>query len=287
VPAWYEMQQTDLLPMCRDVTPDPKAQDLYIYAAVADSGHGMTPEEQDRVFQRFAQASPRTYGEFGGHGLGLFVSCVRRPRARRARPLIDIRNSKMLVELHGGRIQLQSTQGAGTVLRFFIRVRRATTASSPAKSELIEFPLRGSFSANSSSMSEHDDALPARKMRVLVVEVRQPGLVALATASDPSLHTQDNLINQRCANISSPPSPLTCTISVLVKLLTILDCEAATCKDGQECVDLLCALATPPERASERRFDLILMDLEMYVSTSVLRAASGGFTALAGLCWTA
>jgi signal transduction histidine kinase len=74
------MQQNDLLPMCRDVHLDPKARNIYIYVAVADSGHGMTPEEQDRVFQRFAQASPRTYGEFGGHGLGLFVSCVKRPR---------------------------------------------------------------------------------------------------------------------------------------------------------------------------------------------------------------
>jgi signal transduction histidine kinase len=74
------MQQDDLLPMCRDVPPEAKADDLYIYVAVADSGHGMTPEEQDRVFQRFTQASPRTYGEFGGHGLGLFVSYVGRSR---------------------------------------------------------------------------------------------------------------------------------------------------------------------------------------------------------------
>jgi signal transduction histidine kinase len=71
------MEQDDLLPMCRDVPPDRKAQNLYIYVAVADSGHGMTQEEQNRVFQRFTQASPRTYGEFGGHGLGLFVSYVR------------------------------------------------------------------------------------------------------------------------------------------------------------------------------------------------------------------
>jgi hypothetical protein len=94
----------------------------------------------------------------------------------------------MLVELHGGRIHLQSTQGAGTVFRFFIRVQRATTTLPPAQSELIEFPLRGVLSASSNGVDLHDDTLPPRKMRVLVVEVRQPGLITLATTSDAS-HT--------------------------------------------------------------------------------------------------
>jgi hypothetical protein len=92
----------------------------------------------------------------------------------------------MLVELHGGRIQLQSTQGAGAVFRFFICVQRATTTLPPAKSELIEFPLRGVLSTMSNGVGEHDDALPPRKLRVLVVEVRQPGLIALAATSDAS-----------------------------------------------------------------------------------------------------
>jgi CheY-like chemotaxis protein len=91
------------------------------------------------------------------------------------------------------------------------------------------------------------------------------------------------MINQRFAIMSRPLSPLTCTYSVLVKLLTILDCETETRKDGQECVDLLCALATP-ERASEPRFDLILMDLEMYAYAPVLHAASGELTQDAQAC---
>jgi hypothetical protein len=94
----------------------------------------------------------------------------------------------MLVELHGGRIQLQSTQGAGTVLRFFIRVQRAMTTSPPAKIEFIEFPLRGVLSASSNGVGEYDSVLTPRKMRVLVVEVGQLGLIALAAPSDAS-HT--------------------------------------------------------------------------------------------------
>jgi signal transduction histidine kinase len=71
LPAWPDMDLNDLTPMCRAASADAHASHLRIYVAVQDSGHGMTDEEQERVFQRFAQASPRTYGEFGGHGLGL------------------------------------------------------------------------------------------------------------------------------------------------------------------------------------------------------------------------
>jgi signal transduction histidine kinase len=76
VPAWPEMDLEDLLPMCTLEAKDAHAEHLWIYVAVADSGLGMSQEEQNRMFQRFAQASPRTYGEFGGHGLGLVSTLV-------------------------------------------------------------------------------------------------------------------------------------------------------------------------------------------------------------------
>lgn len=64
----------DLLPMCRQAHGTSDSPVLRLFVAVADSGHGMTEDEQQRIFQRFAQASPRTYGEFGGSGLGLYIS---------------------------------------------------------------------------------------------------------------------------------------------------------------------------------------------------------------------
>jgi signal transduction histidine kinase len=76
--AWPEMDLEDLLPMCRErPVLGATSESLRLYIAIADSGLGMTDEEQVRLFQRFVQASPRTYGEFGGSGLGL-VSDVRR-----------------------------------------------------------------------------------------------------------------------------------------------------------------------------------------------------------------
>ncbi|KAK9693154.1 hypothetical protein K7432_014047 [Basidiobolus ranarum] len=67
----------------------------------------MSKEEQSMLFQRFAQANPRTYAEFGGSGLGLFIS-------------------KRLVELHGGKILVESAKGDGTTFTCFIKCDRVS-----------------------------------------------------------------------------------------------------------------------------------------------------------------
>ncbi|ORX86567.1 hypothetical protein K493DRAFT_411315 [Basidiobolus meristosporus CBS 931.73] len=78
---------------------------VYIAVAIKDSGVGMTIEEQANLFQRFAQANPRTYAEFGGSGLGLFIS-------------------KRLVELHDGKITVRSKKGDGTTFTFYLKCDR-------------------------------------------------------------------------------------------------------------------------------------------------------------------
>jgi signal transduction histidine kinase len=71
--VWPEMDQEDLLPMCRQepLLPPAMKDKLRLYLAVADSGLGMTDEEQAHLSRSFAQASPRTYGDFGRSGIGL------------------------------------------------------------------------------------------------------------------------------------------------------------------------------------------------------------------------
>ena len=63
---------------------------------VRDTGIGMTPEEQLKVFEEFAQANADTKRLFGGTGLGLAIS-------------------RKLSEAMGGRIALQSTPGEGSL----------------------------------------------------------------------------------------------------------------------------------------------------------------------------
>lgn len=62
---------------------------------VSDTGVGIAPENQQRIFERFFQVSQGGRGRASGQGLGLAIV-------------------KMIVELHGGSVTVQSTPGEGS-----------------------------------------------------------------------------------------------------------------------------------------------------------------------------
>jgi signal transduction histidine kinase len=94
----------DIIP-AKELDEDVELPLVYLMASVADSGVGLTQEERSHLFQKFAQASPKTHIEYGGSGLGLFIS-------------------KALVEVQGGRVSLDSEKYHGTTLSFYIEARR-------------------------------------------------------------------------------------------------------------------------------------------------------------------
>ena len=49
-------------------------EEVYIHFAVQDTGRGLNEQEKKMLFLRFSQASPRTHVQYGGSGLGLFIS---------------------------------------------------------------------------------------------------------------------------------------------------------------------------------------------------------------------
>ena len=79
----------------------------YIMLAVNDSGIGISDRVQQRLFERFNQATPKTESVYGGSGLGLNVC-------------------RKLCHLHGGEIGVNSKDGQGSTFGFFFRVRRST-----------------------------------------------------------------------------------------------------------------------------------------------------------------
>jgi len=68
----------------------------WIEVAVSDSGIGMTPEQQAKLFEEFTQADASTAQRFGGTGLGLAIT-------------------RKLARLMGGDVTVTSEPGKGSV----------------------------------------------------------------------------------------------------------------------------------------------------------------------------
>ena len=77
--------------------------------AVRDTGVGIAPKEQERVFEQFYQGAQDLDRAREGTGLGLAVV-------------------KQLVELHAGRIWIESEVGVGSTFTLFLPSRQAAQA---------------------------------------------------------------------------------------------------------------------------------------------------------------
>jgi len=76
-----------------------------------DFGIGMNEEEQERALQPFGQAKPSTTRNYGGTGLGLPIT-------------------KGLIEAHGGRLEISSRPGHGTLVRVILPAERKALKAS-------------------------------------------------------------------------------------------------------------------------------------------------------------
>jgi len=84
------------------VTLSAEEGDSDVVIAVRDSGIGMTPEDRERVTEKFFRVRETGEEQRGGHGLGLYLS-------------------NQIVELHHGRLTIDSELGHGSVFSIHLK----------------------------------------------------------------------------------------------------------------------------------------------------------------------
>ncbi|KAL2357458.1 putative histidine kinase M3YPp [Cryomyces antarcticus] len=210
-----------------DVCWEVAGQAVYLRVAVQDTGRGLDENEKKLLFQRFSQTTPRTHVEYGGSGLGLFIS-------------------RELTELQGGEIGVASEAGVGSTFAFYIRGLRCappphtateqptnvTAGDGPSKADAgVTDVGKTNFSSGDRTKS-HVSASPVKSnaiKHVLIVE--------------------DNLVNQR----------------VLSKQLRNAGCVISVANHGGEALAFLQGSRYWKDTPSGQPLSVILMDLEMPV----------------------
>ena len=134
-----------------------------LHFEVRDTGVGITPDAQARLFQAFSQADASTTRVYGGTGLGLAIC-------------------KRIVDLMGGRIQVQSEPGRGATFSFEIPLLKVQG----------DMPTRELESSGGRLLLLSGDAklrlrlsmlLPNWGLRVTMVETTQDALDRLRAAA--------------------------------------------------------------------------------------------------------
>lgn len=146
----------------------PEGPHTQLQFEVIDTGPGIPLEDQQRIFDAFAQAEPGTTRKFGGTGLGLSIS-------------------QRLLQLMGSHIQLSSEPGQGSKFSFALTLpckkldaeSEPISVPEPHPSESLDFKNEDSSTQlmPASTSTVNDFAPAVRGIHVLVAE--------------------DNLVNQK------------------------------------------------------------------------------------------
>lgn len=129
--------------------------------SVSDTGVGISPEEQEKLFSDYAQTNAEVARLYGGTGLGLVIC-------------------RQLVELMGGRIYLESEAGKGSTFRFE-----------------LSLPVGQADQLRSRNISSATGPRPASKLRVLQIEDNEVNRDVITRILNKFGHVVTNAMNGR------------------------------------------------------------------------------------------
>ena len=145
------------------ITLSVKRNGDWMEIAVADTGIGISQEQQKVLFSNFTQASSKIAAVYGGTGLGLSLS-------------------QNLCRLMGGRIEIESEPGKGSLFTIRLPAQVEQAAAEPIISALplplrhkqAGFPADGEAEADEAAAgragSSRDATIPDQRPRLLVVD---------------------------------------------------------------------------------------------------------------------
>lgn len=226
-----------------------EGEDVYVQIAVTDTGCGLSELQRTRLFQRFQQADTKTYKQYGGSGLGLWIS-------------------RELCELQGGQIGVASEHGE-TTFAFYVRAKRwlargsestrltelhrSTSNSSMASgrrgSVMIEKLTLAKFDKLASGHGVTDPTNGTPLDTLTVPGVTKPVQVNGSHPATDELHVlvvEDNVINAK----------------ILSQQLRKAGCTVHLAGHGQEALSFL---ERTTFHGAETPLSVVLLDLEMPV----------------------
>lgn len=217
---------------------------VYLFVSIRDTGRGIIQSELDNLFQRFQQASPKTYAQYGGSGLGLWIS-------------------KELCAKLGGQIGVASQAGSnadrGSTFAFYVQAPRCepptvredrdTALTERKVAEEVQHALGLSETLNTGNSTPvlgtlQDPLVPPSVDSMSTT----PPAVSGDTGKLSVLVCEDNLVNQK----------------VMRKQLIRAGFDVAVANHGKEALDLIYASVDGLDTSSSgAAFDVVLMDIEM------------------------
>lgn len=161
-------------------------EEIFLEFAVRDTGRGLTPEEKKLLFQRFSQASPRTHVQYGGSGLGLFIS-------------------RELTELQGGEIGVSSEAGKGSTFAFYVKCRRSSEPQEVIESTAMSVTRKLSNAKDRDRAGTHVApkikdfaALPDKNNVVQKTKPKKAGLKVLIVEDNLGMFTKQHASYSTC-----------------------------------------------------------------------------------------
>ncbi|KAI1840454.1 hypothetical protein JX266_013338 [Neoarthrinium moseri] len=201
------------------------AGDLYLSFTVRDTGKGLTNDEKALLFNRFSQASPKTHIEYGGSGLGLFIS-------------------RQITEMLGGEIGMNS-EGDGCTFAFYVKAMKASPPRRPSVTVEPILQLTRTLSLTSSASPLVVPSGANDPASIGVTLVTPEGRPASAPSERHVLVIEDNLVNQK----------------ILCKLLRNRSFVVEAANHGQEALEAIKQISA----TGRQGFEVILCDIEMPV----------------------